>query len=61
MDTRVAEVTVKVVESTTLPRVALMTDAPALTADARPSEPAALEMVATTGVAELQVTLVVRF
>ena len=60
MDTRVAEVTVKVVEPETLPRVALMVVLPALTPVARPSLLAALEMLATAGAEEAQVTVVVR-
>ena len=60
MDTRVAEVTVKVVELETAPRVALMVVVPALTPVARPSLPKALEMLPTAGADEAQVTVAVR-
>ena len=57
METRVAEVTVKVVEPEMDPEVALIEEVPAATAVARP---VAL-MVAVAGVAELQVAVAVRF
>jgi hypothetical protein len=57
IDTRVAFVTVSVVEPTTLPLVALIVDVPAFTAVARP---AAL-IVATVVVPDAHVTLPVRF
>ena len=60
METRVAAVTVKVVELEIVPRVALMVVLPALTPEARPSLAAALEMLATAGADEAQVTLVVK-
>ena len=60
MDTRVAEVTVKVVEPETLPRLALMVVFPTPAAELSPSVPAALEMVATNFTDEAQVTEVVR-
>ena len=61
MDTRVAAVTVNIVDPETLPRVALMVVVPALTPEARPSLLAAFEMLATAGAEEVQVTVVVRF
>ena len=56
MDTRVAAVTVSVVEPLTLPDVALMVEVPVATAVASP--PAV--MVATLVVAELHVAVLVR-
>ena len=61
MDTRVAAVTVRLVAPVMLPRVALMVVVPALTPEARPSLVAALEMLATAGAEEAQVTVVVKF
>jgi hypothetical protein len=57
IETRLAFVTVSVVDPTTAPLVALIVDVPAFTAVARP---AAL-IVATVGVPDAQVTLPVRF
>jgi hypothetical protein len=52
-------VTVRVVEPCTLPSAAWMVLEPAPTDVAKPFEPAALLMVATLVVAEVQVTLLV--
>jgi len=62
IDTRLAPVTVRVsVGEVTLPSAAVICVAPAVTACATPAVPAALLMVATAGVPEVQVTCVVRF
>jgi hypothetical protein len=60
MDTRVAGVTVRVVDPEILPELAVIAVEPAASALANPLEPAALLMVPTAVVAELQVTVVVR-
>ena len=60
MDTRLAAVTVRVVLPAMLPRVALMVVVPTPAPVASPSEPAALDTVATAGAEEAQVTLVVK-
>ena len=60
MDTRVAGVTVRIVDPETLPNVAVIVDVPAATEVAFPLEPEALLMVATDVTDELQVTNVVR-
>mgnify|MGYP001605579429 FL=1 len=56
IETSVAEVTVSVVLLVTDPSAAVITAEPAVTGVARPLEPAALLIVATVVVAELQVT-----
>ena len=56
MDTRVAAVTVRVVEPLTLPDVALITELPVPTAVAKPP----VVIVATLVVAEFQVALLVK-
>ena len=61
METSVAAVTVSVVDPETPPDVAVIVVVPAATGVANPSEPAALLIVATPVVDELQVTVVVRF
>jgi len=61
METSVAAVTVRVVEFDMPPDVAVIVVVPAATGVANPSEPAALLIVATPVVDELQVTVVVRF
>ena len=60
MDTRLAAVTVRMVEPETLPRVALIVVLPALLPVASPSLLRALEMLATAGAEEAQVTEAVR-
>lgn len=59
-DSSVALVTVNFVVPLTLPDVAVIMVEPAATEVASPSEPAALLIVATPGVEELQVTTAVR-
>ena len=61
IDTSVAAVTVSVVLPLIPPVAAEMTVVPAATLVARPCEPAALEIVAVAGVADVQVTVAVRF
>jgi hypothetical protein len=61
IDTSVAAVTVSVVLPLIAPVAAEMTVIPAATLVARPFEPAALEIVAVAGVADAQVTVLVRF
>ncbi len=61
IDTRVAGVTVSVVDPDMLPDVAVTVVEPAATDVARPFEPVALLIVATPVLDELQVTVVVRF
>jgi hypothetical protein len=61
IDTSVAAVTVNVVLPLTPPNVAVMTDVPVFTDDARPSLPPAFEIVAVPVVPDDQVTAVVRF
>ena len=61
MDTRLAAVTVRVVLPAMLPRVALMVVVPTAAPEASPSEPAALDTVATPRTEVPQVTLVVKF
>jgi hypothetical protein len=61
MDTRVAGVTIRVVDPEILPDVAVIVVEPAASALANPLEPAALLMVPTAVVAEPQVTAVVKF
>ena len=60
IDTRVAGVTVKLVDPDTVPNVALTVTDPGLSDVASPSDPAALLTAATVGSEELHVTLVVR-
>ncbi len=60
MDTSVAGVTVRVVDPDMLPDVAVIVVDPVATAEANPLEPAALLIVATPVLDELQVTAVVR-
>jgi hypothetical protein len=60
IDTRVAAVTVKVVEPDTEPRVAVIVADPMLADVASPLDPAALLTDATAGVPDCQVTAVVR-
>jgi hypothetical protein len=60
MDTSVAAVTVKLVEPETPLRAAMIVVEPGLSAVASPIVPAALLIEATLGLAELQVTEVVR-
>ena len=60
MDTRVAEVTVSVVEPDILSDVAVIVVEPAATEVANPLEPATLLMAATAALDEFQVTVVVR-
>jgi hypothetical protein len=60
MDTSVAEVTVSKVEPDMLPDAAVIVVEPAATEVANPLEPAALLMVATAAVDELQVTVIVK-
>jgi hypothetical protein len=60
METRVADVTVRVVEPEMPPEVAVIVAVPAATAVALPLVPAALLMVAKDAADELQVTEVVR-
>ena len=59
MDTSVAGVTTRVVDPDKLPDVALIVVEPEATAVANPFEPAALLIVATPVLDELQVTAVV--
>ena len=61
IDTSVAAVTVSVVLPLIAALVAVMTDVPAATLVARPTEPAAFEIVAVPAVAEAQVAVAVRF
>ena len=61
MDTSVAGVTVSVVDPDTLPDAAVIVVEPAATGVANPLEPAALLIVATPVLDELQATAVVRF
>ena len=61
IDTSVAAVTVSVVLPVIPAVAAEMTVVPAATPVARPSEPAALEIVAVAGVADVHVTVLVRF
>jgi hypothetical protein len=61
IDTRVAEVTVSVVDPGIPPSVAVIVVEPAATEVAKPLEPAALLMVATPAADGLQATAVVRF
>jgi hypothetical protein len=60
MDTSVAGVTVRVVDPDMLPDFAVIVVDPVATGVADPLEPAALLIVATSGLDELQVTAVVR-
>lgn len=60
-DTSVAWVTVSVVDPEMLPEVALIVVEPVVTDVARPWEPAALLIVATAVLEEVQVTAAVRF
>ena len=59
IDTSAAAVTFKVVEPDIAPKVAVISDEPVAAVVARPLLPAALLMVATLGVADIQVTMVV--
>jgi hypothetical protein len=62
IDTTVAGVTVKVIaDDVTLPSAAVIWVVPVATGCATPADPAALLMVATAEVAEVQVTRLVRF
>ncbi len=62
IDTRAAGVTVKVIAGeVTLPSAAVIWVVPAVTGCVTPAVPAALLMVATAGLVEVQVTWVVRF
>ena len=61
IETRTAGVTVSVVLPDTLPDTALIVVEPVPAVAARPFEPAALLMVATAVLDELQVTELVRF
>ena len=61
IETSVAAATVSVVLPDTAPRVAVIAVLPTLTVAARPREPVALLIVATAGVPEDHVTVVVRF
>ena len=61
IDVSVAAVTVRVVDPDILPDIALIVVEPVATRVASPLEPAALLMVATPVLDELQVTVVVRF
>ncbi len=61
MDTSVAGVTVRAVDPDMLPDVAVIVVDPVATAVANPLEPAALLIVATPVLDELQVTAVVKF
>ena len=56
IDTRVAEVTVRVVDEVTPPRVAVIIVEPALAVVSIPFEPGVLLIVATAVAEELQVT-----
>ncbi len=60
IDTSAAVLTVKVVDPDIAPKVAVISDEPVLTVVARPLPPAALLIVATLGVPDIQVTMVVR-
>lgn len=60
IETKVAAVTVRVVEPDTLPRVAVIDEDPTLSAVANPIEPAALMIEATPVVEDFQDTDVVR-
>jgi hypothetical protein len=60
MDTSVAGVTVRVVDPDMPPEVAVIVVDPAATEEADPLDPAALLIVATPVLDELQVTAVVR-
>ena len=59
-ETSVAAVTARVLQSETLPSVAVIVVVPTLAPVARPWEPAALEIVAKAGADEVQVTRAVR-
>ena len=61
IDTNVAEVTVRAVLPERLPLVAVIVVLPAVTELARPCVPAALLIVATPVLLDVQVTSVVRF
>jgi hypothetical protein len=61
IDTRVAEVTVSVVDPDIIPDVAVIVVEPVVTEVASPLEPAALLIAATPATDEFQVTAVVRF
>ena len=61
METNVAGVTVSVVDPEMLPTVAVIVVVPAATAVASPLDPAALLIVATPVLEELQVAEAVRF
>jgi hypothetical protein len=61
MESRVAALTVRVADPLTEPDVAVIVDVPAPTLVASPWLPAALLIVATFGVPEVQVTEVVMF
>jgi hypothetical protein len=61
IETSVAAVTVSVVFPATVPMLAEMTVVPTATLEARPFEPAALEMVAVAPVADAQVAVADRF
>lgn len=61
MDTSAAAVTFKVVDPEIAPSVAVISDVPVVAVVARPLLPAALLMVATAGVSDIQVTMLVRF
>jgi hypothetical protein len=61
MDKRNAGVTVRVVDPDMLPDVAVIVVDPVATGVANPLEPAALLIVATPALDELQVTAVVKF
>lgn len=60
IDCSAAAVTVNVVEPDIGPNVAVISDEPVATVLARPLLPAALLMVATPGVADIQVTMLVK-
>ena len=61
IDVSVADVTVRVFDRDILPHVAVIVVDPAATAVVNPLEPAALLIVATLVLDELQVTVVVKF
>lgn len=61
IDASAAAVTFKVVDPDIAPKVAVISDGPVAAVLARPLLPAALLMVATVGVADIQVTMVVKF
>jgi hypothetical protein len=60
IETRVAAVTVSVVDPDTAPSVAVIVEDPGLTAVVTPVVPAVLLTVAIVGAEELQVTMLVR-